>query len=242
MRAVGFGPTSQGINMPDDPETIFDPIIDALYPLPDDRETMTLGWLRRVVQDIVRLNEAAGFKGHELQGPYPVKIGYEISERTFRLSHASWFEPLQTYLNVELGMDTTVEAIDELISSLSKRLRKPRHQISLMPVSEAVALLARASTPEADPPASGTVTPEAPADLSPPARAVAAAYDLKKEGKRVNLKAACVRGNVDRGHLREKYPEAVETIRQIATPDRTPKRGIRDPRSGDIDAIDDTDE
>jgi hypothetical protein len=152
--------------MPDDPETIFfDPIIDALYPLPDDRETMTLGWLRRVFQDIVRLNEAAGFEGHELHGPYPTKIGYEIGERTLRVSHASWFEPLQMYLNTELGMDTTVEAIDELVRRLSKCLHKPWHQVSLMPVSEAVALLARAGTPEAGPTAPGNKTTEAPVEL-----------------------------------------------------------------------------
>jgi hypothetical protein len=79
-------------------------------------------------------------------------------------------------------------------------------------------------------------------NLSPAARAIAAAYDLQKEGKPVNLKSACDRARVDRGHLRKKYPEAVKMIRQINTADRTPKRGVRDRRSGDIDAIDDAGE
>jgi hypothetical protein len=122
-----------------------DSIIESLYPLPDDheRETLNIAWLKRIVKDIVRLNEAAGLKGHELQGPYPVRIGFEIGERVSCLSYATWFNPLQTYLNVELGMDTSVEAIDELIRRLSKRLCKPFHEIDLMPISEALRVIAR---------------------------------------------------------------------------------------------------
>jgi hypothetical protein len=89
------------------------------------------------------------------------------------------------------------------------------------------------------PPPSGNKTPKAPSSLSPSSRAIAAAYDLKKAGKRVSLKAACALANVDRGHLRKKYPEAVKAIRVIATPERTPNRGFRNRRTDDFDAYDD---
>ena len=77
---------------------------------------------------------------------------------------------------------------------------------------------------------------------SPAARAVAAAYDLLKEGKPVSLRAACERAGVDRAHLRTKYPDAIETIRRISAPNRTPRRGVRDRRNGTIDAVDDDSE
>jgi hypothetical protein len=88
-------------------------------------------------------------------------------------------------------------------------------------------------------PSASASNPEVGAELSPAARAIAAAYDLQKEGKRVSVKAACDRAGVDRGHLREKYPEAIAAIRKIATPERTPYRGTRDWRTGTVDALDD---
>jgi hypothetical protein len=100
----------------------------------------------------------------------------------------------------------------------------------------------KSEAPEGDTPAASKGKPDTAAELTPAARAVAAAYDLQREGKRVSLIAACKRAKVDRGHLREKYPEAVQAISKIATPDRTPKRGIRDRRTRNIDALDDSEE
>ena len=54
-------------------------ILEDLYPLSDDPESLTVAWLRRLVGDVVRLNDAAGYKGHELQKSYPQKIGWEYT-------------------------------------------------------------------------------------------------------------------------------------------------------------------
>jgi hypothetical protein len=124
--------------------------------------------------------------------------------------------------------------------------------------------LSRWQPPAAAAPASGTVTPGAAGPIATPredekpvgaptsgskviqtpaARVLAADYDLQREGKPISLRAACERaGNVDRGHLRAKYPEAVDAICRMKTPDRTPWRGVRDSRTGDIDALDDSED
>jgi hypothetical protein len=78
--------------------------------------------------------------------------------------------------------------------------------------------------------------------LTPLARVLAAAADLKREGKRISLRAACDRARADRTNLRKNYPEAVEALRRIATPDRTPRRGTRNRRTGDIDPTDDSED
>ena len=82
-------------------------------------------------------------------------------------------------------------------------------------------------------------TSEAPAGLTPPARALAAAYELQREGKPVSLRTACERARVDRAHLRRRYPDAVKAIEDMARPDRSPRRGCRDRRTGNIDPLDD---
>lgn len=116
----------------------------------------------------------------------------------------------------------------------------------------------RTEAPNARPPAdepSGTEAAAAPTELrpadrqadganvndtlTPAGRALAAAYDLKREGKAVSLRAACDRAGVDRAHLRRKYPEAAAAIGRMATPDRMPRRGVHNRRTGDIDGVDD---
>src|SRR5208337_793464 len=82
----------------------------------------------------------------------------------------------------------------------------------------------------------------APTELTPPARAVAAAYDLQREGKPISLKAACKRAGVDRANLRKLYPEAARIIAGLAAPDGKPPRAIHDRRTGNIDALDETDD
>jgi hypothetical protein len=80
------------------------------------------------------------------------------------------------------------------------------------------------------------------ARLKPGARAIAAAYELKKEGRPVSLNAACKRARVDRDNLRRNHPEAVRTIKALSAPDRPPRRGTRDQRTGDIDAVDEAED
>lgn len=98
------------------------------------------------------------------------------------------------------------------------------------------------------PQSSVSVAPPVPAvapkgdGLTPPARAIAAAYDLQKEGKPVSLRAACEQAKVDRANLRKRHPDAVRTIEALSSPDRTIRRGVRDRRTGDVDGWDSGDD
>lgn len=78
--------------------------------------------------------------------------------------------------------------------------------------------------------------------LTPGSKALAAAVELRKEGRPVSLKAACGHAGVDRKNVRLNYPDAVRAIEALATPDRTPRRGTRDRRTGAVDGVDDGDE
>lgn len=73
----------------------------------------------------------------------------------------------------------------------------------------------------------------------PAARAVAAAYELQKLGKPISIRAVCRKAGVDRNNLSENHPETVKLIEQLAEPDRTPRRGVVDRRTENLDAWDD---
>ncbi|CAN5903275.1 hypothetical protein BH23PLA1_BH23PLA1_35630 [soil metagenome] len=79
-------------------------------------------------------------------------------------------------------------------------------------------------------------------ELSPPGKALAAAYDLKREGRPVTIKAACARARVDRSHLTNRYPEAVQLIKALGTPDRQLSRGWKDRETGTMEAWNDDEE
>lgn len=95
------------------------------------------------------------------------------------------------------------------------------------------------ATPAAADPAPTPTEPNPSDTLSPPGRAVGAAYDLKREGRPVTVKAAAERARVDRSHLIRRYPEAVKLIKALGTPDGRIRRGSRDRRTGMIEAVDD---
>ena len=78
--------------------------------------------------------------------------------------------------------------------------------------------------------------------VNPGSKAISAAYQLAKEGRRVSLAAACKLAGVDRKHVSKQYPEAVTTIRMIAAPDREVRRGNIDYRTGNVDGVSDADE
>ena len=78
-------------------------------------------------------------------------------------------------------------------------------------------------------------------ELSPASKAIAAAYDLKKAGKLMSLTAVCRLARVDRNNLRQRFPDIIGIIQEMAAPDRTPRRGVRDKRTGMTNAIDDGD-
>ncbi|MEW4569728.1 hypothetical protein AB1L88_17830 [Tautonia sp. JC769] len=75
--------------------------------------------------------------------------------------------------------------------------------------------------------------------LSPPGKALAAAYDLKREGRPVSIKAATERAGVNRSHLIKRYPEAVRLIKALGTPDGRVPRGSKDRQTGTIEAAND---
>src|SRR5262249_22244184 len=80
--------------------------------------------------------------------------------------------------------------------------------------------------------------PQPLSDSKPPARVIAAVYQLKLEGRPISLRAACERAGVDRKHLRARYPETAIMIQQLAKATRTPRRGKRDARTGALHAVD----
>jgi hypothetical protein len=74
------------------------------------------------------------------------------------------------------------------------------------------------------------------ATLDPASRAVAAAHELHKAGKPVSVRAACRIARVDRKNLAARHPETIELIERLGEPDRTPRKGRIDPRTGNLDA------
>jgi hypothetical protein len=78
--------------------------------------------------------------------------------------------------------------------------------------------------------------------LTPASKAIAAAYELQKEGKPVSVSAACRKAGVDRKNLRKRHHDVAQTIRKMAEADRSLPKGIRNRRTGELEAIDDGEE
>ena len=76
-----------------------------------------------------------------------------------------------------------------------------------------------------------------PERLSAGSRALAAALDLLAEGIPVSGNAACKRAGVCRKNVRKTHPKAWKAIKAMASPDRNPRRGVFDRRSGNVEAI-----
>ena len=79
------------------------------------------------------------------------------------------------------------------------------------------------------------------ARMNPGSLALAAAYQMARDGKRVTLAGACRHARVDRGHVREKYPESHKAIMTLAKQKPPATRGTKDARTRRIDGIDDPD-
>jgi hypothetical protein len=76
----------------------------------------------------------------------------------------------------------------------------------------------------------------------PAARAIGAAIVLLKEGSPISLRAACKKAGVDRKHLSDKYPDAVESIKKLGAPNGVPPKGAVDRRTGNLECWDDPDD
>jgi hypothetical protein len=225
-------------------------------PLPDPSE-LTIGGLARIVWDIEKLHEAAGASREAWDGKYTWDVSDRLVRRMNVMNKAPGFSEFLVYLNAEIGMPVIPEALKEVERRLARRLRQSFEDVRRLKLVEAVAIL---NAPEAGvhtpPPVpdgkSGSTIRGEPGpverdaepgggrgpSLTPGAKAIAAAYDLKKEGRPVSLNAACRRAKVDRANLRERFPEAVAAIKALSAPDRTPQRGVMDRRAGNLDAID----
>jgi len=73
--------------------------------------------------------------------------------------------------------------------------------------------------------------------LKIPGKVIAAAYQLKRDGARVSLAAACEKVGACRKNVERRYPEIVATVKKIAAPCSMPRLGFVDIDSGDVDAI-----
>jgi hypothetical protein len=148
--------------------------------------------------------------------------------------------PIRGYaldVGIEEAYQLTCAALDEVAN------RAGPNQAMLTALDDIAQRLSRWQAPAGPADGPGDAVPVEPAapqigELLPGARALAAAYQLKTQGKPVSLKAACELARVDRANLRANYPEAVEAIKKLGVADRAPRRGIRDRRTGDIDARD----
>ena len=70
-------------------------------------------------------------------------------------------------------------------------------------------------------------------DRDPGSKAIGAAYQLRKEGKRITQNAVCKLAKVDRKNLSRRYPEVVIAIRNMGTADMLPRHTSRDGSNGD---------
>lgn len=64
-----------------------------------------------------------------------------------------------------------------------------------------------------------TLKKSTPGDLPVPAKVLAAAIAMSKEGERVSVKAACERAGVDRSHYTKRYPDGAAIIKKMAAGD-----------------------
>lgn len=68
-------------------------------------------------------------------------------------------------------------------------------------------------------------------------QAVAVAYALQKEGRRVSIKTVCDRAGLDRSHLYARYPNAIRAIRMIGASSGNLRRGSKS-RDGTMETVD----
>jgi hypothetical protein len=150
---------------------------------------------------------------------------------------------LQTRMDLELGSYLTPEAIQQVRRLLAFQFKQGFDAIDRSRVTEVVAALNSIKPPAiaGDTDSKKPPSPEGkskPLD-GPASRVVAAAYTLQKAGKPVSVRAACKAAGVDRNNLAANHPEIVKLIEQLAEPDRKPRSGLRDRRTGNLDGCDD---
>ena len=113
--------------------------------------------------------------------------------------------------------------------------------VAVTPEAPSVAMAPEAPPPQGEQESAATTTAGITA-LDPAIRAVAAAYALLKAGKPVTIRSVCKAAGVDRKNLTAKHPETIKLIEQLGEPDRKPPSGKHDRRTGNLDALDDSED
>jgi hypothetical protein len=140
---------------------------------------------------------------------------------------------------IALGAQSEPDALigSEMEENEADRLAAPNRQL----VPPSLETESR-SIPPRPSPRSTRRENDGPRKPSPGSRALTAALDLKKEGLPVSVKAACERAGVDRKNVTRRYPPIAKAIREMASPDRTPRGATWDRRTGRLDAVDEADD
>ena len=213
---------------------------------PDDEpfpDPATIGGLRRLVWEMDQIHAAAGSSAGTRDGKYTPVTRRAANRRYVAMVQAPGYKALETYLNTQLGQYVTTKALDDVAGCLARALQQRFEVVDRLSLVEALEILTRPPAPreggQASPSAAGS---KAMMPGDPAARAVAAAYSLRKAGKPVSVRAACAAARVDRKNLAAKYPEAIKIIEQLAEPDRSPPKGGTDRRTGNRDAWDESDD
>lgn len=162
--------------------------------------------------NLIRLSDGRWIKGHE---------SYEGYRPPLNDRDAPPFREITTQDALFWCQQNDVAPPPELIADVGRSRRGP--------------------VPDGPPPVEPASSAK-PERITPGSRAMAAALDLKNEGLNVSLKAACERAGVDRANVRKHYPNSVDAIQSLARPDRRPRRGAYDGRTGRTDAVDEGDE
>ncbi len=132
-------------------------------------------------------------------------------------------------------IEAIVQVHDEAAAKLAALSQAKQHATGLHPPT-----LGKSKAPE--PTAANSSGSKFKSRGDPASRALAAALALRKAGKPVSVRAACEAAGVDRKNLAAKHPEAIEFIERLAEPDRQLRTGMRDRRTGNLEAQDDSDE
>lgn len=135
-------------------------------PLPDDHGALTVAGLWRMLWDIERFHEEAGSSGKAWDGKYTPAIRRAILRRDKAMRDEPGFADFRLYLNTELGHGVSVEAMNEVERTLSRRLGQTLEDVRRLTIRDALTIL---KEPERLPPhALPLVGTEAPADTPKP--------------------------------------------------------------------------
>ena len=195
------------------------------------------------VHSTARFLTAFGATSLWLQGHYT--IAFDIRDRV--ALPCVYYLPMIRSLWVAADGLTFVELAGDLLGS-----RNPEFYQLTPAVADRFFAQAGIVNPTSMPPPKAAHMPEPSGQSDDPAamaddpvnRVVAAGYALQKAGKRVTARAACAAAvpPVERKSLAKRHPEVIKLLNILDTPDRNPRKGAKDRRTGNIEAVDNSDD